>query len=187
MRTETIFGAVFLAVCCFFLCSFKPLSPAEFRKKYAIPEPRPAVQIVKPRERTVDEHIDEVSSLIKQKGFTKWLLRGLIHVESGGNPKARRFEKKLNTSSRGMTQVLETTAAIFGVKGHELEDPETAIYVGAFYLRDCLKHERGDQLFALACYNAGPKKSISQYPKKSIRYAQNVIAVSKRIQRGEKL
>lgn len=131
-----------------------------------------------------DYHIGMVEAAVREKGFSGNLLRALIHVESGGRHEAERHEPKLGTSSVGLTQVLGTTAAIYGVKKHELRDRETSIWVGGLYLRDCLRHESGDIKFGLACYNAGPRKK-RHYPAAALCYADKVKGVYERIERGE--
>lgn len=132
-----------------------------------------------------DYHIGMVEAAVREKGFSGNLLRALIHVESGGRHEAERHEPKLGTSSVGLTQVLGTTAAIYGVKKHELRDRETSIWVGGLYLRDCLRHESGDIKFGLACYNAGPRKK-RHYPAAALCYADKVKGVYEQIKRGEK-
>lgn len=163
------------------LCGFSRIeSDAELVARYS----RPSTTVLLPlgrvapaqKVKTIDEIVTEAADTI---GIRENLLRGMIKVESDWDSKARREEPKIKTRSRGLTQVLETTAAIYGVKPHELEDPETSIWTGGLYLRDMIKHEKGSEFWGVVAYNAGPKKSRALYPKSAIVHARKVIAAAK--------
>lgn len=154
-------------------------SDADLVARYSRPSRTVLLPIgrVVPKTKSVDDHVNEAAKII---GLRPALLRGMIDVESSWNPNARREEPKIKTRSRGLTQVLETTAAIYGVKGHELKDPETSIWVGGFYLRDMIKHENGSEFWGVVAYNAGPKKNRSLYPRSAIIHATKVIRAAKK-------
>lgn len=141
----------------------------------------------------VDAIIREVVTMPPQKGLTVPLVKGMIEQESTWNPKAKKFEprrflklrkrgvrdaKNLATS-HGLTQVLGETAARYGVHWKELEEPETAIGLGALVLRDCLRREDGNQRFALACYNAG-FRAHRRYPAGALLHAERVLAKARK-------
>jgi hypothetical protein len=184
MEIDKVRGVIGIAVFSFLiLCGFGRFERREIPRQVTTIEIKRG-PVIRAESKTVEHYIEDVSSAVRIRGFAN-LLRGLIHQESGWKPHARRAEPKLRTASIGLTQVLGTTARGFGVKPHELTDPETSVWVGALYLKDCIKHERGDQFFALACYNAGPKKNRGLYPKKSIAYARSVTALKARFDRGD--
>jgi len=56
--------------------------------------------------------------------------------------------------ARGLMQLMPSTAAAIGVRNPL--DPEQNILGGAYYLRHLANRFRGDVIFTLAAYNAGP-------------------------------
>jgi soluble lytic murein transglycosylase-like protein len=56
--------------------------------------------------------------------------------------------------ARGLMQLMPSTAAAIGVRNPL--DPEQSILGGAYYLRHLANRYRGDVIFTLAAYNAGP-------------------------------
>ena len=97
------------------------------------------------------------------------LLRAMIRVESGYNPRATRTEPHLlrgkdlesvaMASSHGLTQMLGSTAKHLGMDWRELYDPLQSIRAGMNYLEYCLRSEHDNVRLALSCYNQGPRKS----------------------------
>ncbi|HEX4954813.1 MAG TPA: transglycosylase SLT domain-containing protein [Thermoanaerobaculia bacterium] len=89
------------------------------------------------------------------------LLAACADTESTWNPEARRYEAHLGTESRGLMQVLVTTAADLDVAPEALWDPASNLLAGARYLRQQydkfpeipLEGERWK--FAVAAYNGG--------------------------------
>lgn len=76
------------------------------------------------------------------------LLAAVVHVESGGNPKA-----VSPAGAQGLTQLMPSTAQYLGVQNPF--DPAQSLDGAAKYLRKLLGQFGGDVAKALAAYNAG--------------------------------
>jgi soluble lytic murein transglycosylase-like protein len=76
------------------------------------------------------------------------LLAAVVHVESGGNPKA-----VSSAGAQGLTQLIPATAQRFGVQ--DPFDPVQSLNGAAKYLKGLLGQFGGDVSKALAAYNAG--------------------------------
>ena len=92
-----------------------------------------------------DEVIDEAAAT---HGVRPELVRAVIQVESGFNPRARSHK-----GAMGLMQLMPATAADLGVDNPW--DPVQNIRGGVAYLGSLIR-EFGDEVLALAAYNAGP-------------------------------
>ncbi|MEF3193241.1 MAG: lytic transglycosylase domain-containing protein [Halothiobacillaceae bacterium] len=88
-----------------------------------------------------------------QHGIPPGLVKAVIHVESGFNPKATS-----RAGAMGMMQLMPKTARRFGVSN--AYDPVQNIMGGVRYLRDLLAMFNGNVALALAGYNAGEHRVI---------------------------
>ncbi len=85
------------------------------------------------------------------------LIKAVIAQESAFKAEALREEPQINTRSRGLMQLLETTASGLGFRGIpiELHDPGKNIELGAKLLAQNFKTANGNWDVALSAYNAG--------------------------------
>jgi soluble lytic murein transglycosylase-like protein len=92
------------------------------------------------------EHM--VREVAERHSLDPALLKAVVGVESGGNPKA--ISRK---GALGLMQLVPSTAERFGV-GNAF-DPAQNLEGGASYLRQLLDRYNGDLTKSLAAYNAG--------------------------------
>lgn len=126
------------------------------------------------RENDFDAIINRYAS---EYGVPVPLVKAMISLESGFNPKAYRAEKprsslpptpdfpKGGDASYGLMQLLVRTARALGYKGTKegLYDPATNIELGTRFLRDLVReaHRRGVDLdSAISAYNGGWRPSL---------------------------
>lgn len=98
-------------------------------------------------------------------GIPLWVIKTTIAKESSFNPKALRAEPALKDASRGLMQVLESTARWLGYAGPAgddelrtggLYDPETSIRIGTHYLGYLARRWTAEGWDAIyAAYNSG--------------------------------
>lgn len=107
-----------------------------------------AVQLLERRKRSlasIEEHIDNVATA---NGVDPRLVRAVIEVESGWNPRARSYK-----GAQGLMQLIPETGARFGLR--DPYDPRQNITAGVRYLRFLLDRFNNNLELALAAYNAG--------------------------------
>ena len=98
-----------------------------------------------------EEYIEEAAA---ENGLDKYLVMAVIKAESNYEPTAH------SGVARGLMQITDSTAEWIAGKmsidfrKEDIEDPETNIKMGCYYLR-YLKDKYNDDILALAAYNAG--------------------------------
>lgn len=110
-------------------------------------------------------------------GLSPALIRGVIQVESAGDPLALSAK-----GAKGLMQLMDGTARDMGV-AHAF-DPRQNVLGGARYLKSLLSRYDGDERLALAAYNAGPGAvdrhgGIPPYAE-TRRYVDKVLAAKER-------
>jgi soluble lytic murein transglycosylase-like protein len=90
-----------------------------------------------------------ITQFSRQRSLRPELVRAVIHVESGFDPRARSPK-----GAMGLMQLMPHTARELGVR--DPYDPEDNIRGGTKYLRQLLDKYDGREELALAAYNAGP-------------------------------
>lgn len=98
------------------------------------------------RNTTFDAHINEAA---RKHGVDVDLVRAIIQVESGFNPRA-----VSRRGAKGLMQLMPATARDMGARN--VLDPKQNIFAGVRYLRFLLDAFDGDLTLATAAYNAGP-------------------------------
>jgi soluble lytic murein transglycosylase-like protein len=113
-------------------------------------EGAPAIRTTRPVESvdSRDRYEPFVLQYSAKQSLRPELVRAVIQVESGYNPRARSPK-----GAMGLMQLMPATARELGVANPF--DPEQNIRGGTRYLRTLLNRYAGDEQLALAAYNAG--------------------------------
>lgn len=111
------------------------------------------------RESSIEERIGRYAAPISQCSadfdLPAELIRSVIRVESGGDPRA-----VSRVNARGLMQIMpaaeQDVLARLNLRQGDLFDPGYNIRVGCCYLRQLINRFGGDVYLALAAYNMGP-------------------------------
>ena len=116
---------------------------------YAVPD-APTIRATRPIiSATARERVEPfVQQYAVRQALRPDLVRAVIQVESGFNPRARSPK-----GAMGLMQLMPATAGELGVR--DPYDPEQNIRGGTAYLRRLLDRYEGNEELALAAYNAG--------------------------------
>jgi soluble lytic murein transglycosylase len=104
-------------------------------------------------------HEDIIRQQASEKGLDPTLIAGVIYTES-------RFRDQTSpVGAKGLMQILPSTADDIAHKSGgtafeqgDLADPQVNISYGSFYLRYLLRRYGGNEVLAIAAYNAGEGK-----------------------------
>jgi soluble lytic murein transglycosylase len=115
-------------------------------------------------------HEDIIRQQAHDKGLDPSLIAGVIYVES-------RFRDQTSVAgAKGLMQILPSTADYIARKSGgtafeqgDLATPQINIAYGSWYLRYLLEHYHGNELLAIAAYNAGEGKVDEWYRDASAR------------------
>jgi peptidoglycan lytic transglycosylase len=115
-------------------------------------------------------HEDIIRQQAADKGLDPSLIAGVIYVES------RFRDQTSHAGAKGLMQILPSTADYIARKSGgtafeqgDLATPQINIAYGSWYLRYLLQHYHGNELLALAAYNAGEGKVDEWYQDASAR------------------
>src|SRR5215213_4067389 len=115
-------------------------------------------------------HEDIIRQQAADKGLDPSLIAGVIYVES------RFRDQTSRAGAKGLMQILPSTADYIASKSGgtafeqgDLATPQINIAYGSWYLRYLLEHYHGNELLALAAYNAGEGKVDGWYREASAR------------------
>lgn len=105
----------------------------------------------------------EISASSARHGVPAPLIKAIIAKESGFTAAAYRAEPNIKDASRGLMQILHSTAKLVrpGVTVDQLMDPATNIDIGAQLLAGLLKQTKGDVPAAISAYNGGMRPHLA--------------------------
>jgi soluble lytic murein transglycosylase len=104
-------------------------------------------------------HDDIIRQQAEDKNLDPGLIAGVIYVES------RFRDQTSHAGAKGLMQIMPRTADYIAQKSGgtefvqgDLAEPQINISYGSWYLRYLLEHYHGNEILALAAYNAGEGK-----------------------------
>lgn len=112
-----------------------------------------------------------VAKAAHEHNLDQALLRAVITVESGHNPRA-----VSSKGAVGLMQLMPDTARRYGVTN--LFDPAENIHAGARYLRDLMQKFNDDLSLTLAAYNAG-EDAVVRFGNRIPPYRETLLYVPK--------
>jgi soluble lytic murein transglycosylase-like protein len=132
---------------------------------HAVPD-APRFRATRPSARTSagDRFEPLVQEYSTRQSLRPDLVRAVIQVESGFNPRARSPK-----GAMGLMQLMPATARDLGVQ--DAYDPAENIRGGTLYLRQLLDRFDGNEELALAAYNAGPN-AVDRYGRRIPPYQE---------------
>jgi len=115
-----------------------------------------------------------IKTVAKEQGVDATLVKAVIQVESGFEPRARS-----SAGAVGLMQVMPQTAKQYGVTGRRLYDPRANIEAGIKHLKSLMDHL--PLHLALAAYNAGEGavqrfQGVPPYPETQ-KYVSTILAL----------
>jgi soluble lytic murein transglycosylase-like protein len=139
---------------------------------FAVPE-APTVRVTRPLPAgTTRERFEPlIQAHSARYSLRPELVRAVIQVESGYNPRARSSK-----GAMGLMQLMPATATYLGVR--DPYDPDDNIRGGTAYLRELLDRYEGSEELALAAYNAG-SGAVDRYGRRIPPYRETVDYVRK--------
>ncbi|MBM4345849.1 MAG: lytic transglycosylase domain-containing protein [Deltaproteobacteria bacterium] len=109
-----------------------------------------------------------------------WLLAAVAWVESGYSPGI-----VSRAGSLGLMQLQPVTSRVFGCR--RPRDPQCGADAAAQFLRALLRKYKGDVVFALCAYHAGPARPTRSWKKselpRNLHYATRVLEARARLER----
>ncbi len=134
-------------------------------RTFRVPHSTGDVLSTKPASSAFSETYDTlITQHAEARGLRPDLVRAVVQVESGYNPRAVSSKGAL-----GLMQLMPSTAADLGVRSPF--DPEENLRGGTLYLRQLLDRFGGNEELALAAYNAGPT-AVDHYGNRVPPYAE---------------
>jgi transglycosylase-like protein with SLT domain len=141
----------------------------------ATPDPEPAPSPVAGAHLETNPRFDPIiEKVAKEQGVDATLVRAVIQVESGYQPRARSRKGAV-----GLMQVMPETARQYGVRPRSLYEPRANIEAGSRHLKSLL--DRLPLHLALAAYNAGEGavdrfRGVPPYPETQ-KYVSTILAL----------